>query len=146
MSVRYPTRATGRAGQAALRSQLDRLSAAPPVRPLALPAPPDPGISEADYQALIVELAEWLGYAAYHTRDSRGSNPGFPDLTLARRTGPGPGQGRALFREIKALRGRVKPEQARWGELLLAAGLDWKIVRPTPEDWAELLADLLREA
>ena len=147
MSVRYPTRGTGRVGRAALRAQLDRLAAeAPvvaPVRPLALPVPPDPRVSEALFQALLVDIARRLGWTTYHTRDSRGSDLGWCDLVLARRTGPGPGQGRVIFREIKAERGRVRPEQAMWGGLLLAAGLDWAIWRPS--DWDRILATLVGE-
>lgn len=87
------------------------------------PAPPSPQISEAMFQALILDIAGWLGWTHYHTRDSRGSNPGWPDLVLVRERAGMPA--RILFREIKTSRGRLTQEQARWGQLLLNAGLDW---------------------
>jgi hypothetical protein len=45
--------------------------------------------TEAQFQAQVVELAEWLGYAWYHAHDSRRSPAGFPDLVLVRPRGRG---------------------------------------------------------
>ena len=44
----------------------------------------DAAQSEEDYQAQIIDLAKKLGWRVYHTRDSRRSEPGFPDLILIR--------------------------------------------------------------
>ena len=49
-------------------------------------------MSEAQFQSHVVALAHRLGWLVYHTRDSRRSEPGFPDLVMVR--------GRTLFREI----------------------------------------------
>jgi hypothetical protein len=70
-------------------------------------------ISEAQFQAQVVELAEWLGWRTYHTFDSRRSNPGFPDLTLVR-------DGRLVMAELKDDTEKPTPEQLAWyAELLL---------------------------
>lgn len=120
----------------ALRARLAALiEAPPPPRLLVRPDPPDPGIAEAPFQALVVDVARWLGWTCYHTRDSRGSDPGWPDLVLARPVGT---RGcRLLYRELKRERGRLTTEQARWGELLLRAGCDWAVWRPN--QWSEIL-------
>ncbi len=40
--------------------------------------------SEAEFQRRVVGLAEQHGWAVYHTRFSKGSQAGFPDLVLCR--------------------------------------------------------------
>jgi hypothetical protein len=44
---------------------------------------------------------------AYHTLDSRGSQPGFPDVLALK--GP-----RLVVAELKSEHGKLTPEQARW--------------------------------
>ena len=128
-----------RVASEALRAQLDRLDAPPPPPVLLTrPAPPDRRIAEAPFQGLILDIAGYLHWEHYHTLDSRGSDPGWPDLVLARRTGLY--TARIIFREVKTEKGRVSEAQARWGRLLLAAGFDWKIYRPS--DWDEILDEL----
>ncbi len=57
--------------------------------------------------ASVLAMARALGWRAYHTRDSRGSEPGFPDVVLARR-------GRVIFAELKTESGRVTRPQLEW--------------------------------
>jgi hypothetical protein len=97
------------------------------------PAPPRERVPEAEFQGIIVAFAERMGWWTYHTRDSIGSNPGWPDLVLARYEGP---HCRVLFRELKTAKGKLRPEQLAWGQRLMAAGLDWKVWRP--DDWDEI--------
>lgn len=110
-------------------------------RLLTPPASPRVDVTEAEFQALIVDLARWFGWEVYHTLDSRGSHLGWPDLVLVRAEGL---RGRALFRELKVGRNRVTPEQRRWGDLLHAANIDWDIWRP--QDWGDIVAELTEVA
>ena len=65
-------------------------------------------VPEADFQAAVIELAELQGWRVYHTHDSRGSQPGFPDLTMVRRH-------ELIFAELKVLMTeRATAEQAEW--------------------------------
>jgi hypothetical protein len=65
-------------------------------------------MSERQLQEAVLELAGALGYRAYHTYDSRRSQPGFPDLVLVRPPD------RIVFAELKGERGRISREQASW--------------------------------
>lgn len=119
----------------------EALTEAEHPRLLQPPAPPDPAIREADFQRLVVDLAERLGWWTYHPLDSRGSNPGWPDLVLARWPRAG-GRATVIFRELKTERGKVRPEQLRWGQTLMAGGLDWQIWRPSM--WPSICDELAR--
>lgn len=85
-------------------------------------------MSEATLQAQVITAARAVGWLVYHTHDSRRSQPGFPDLVLVHAR-----QGRVLFRELKAERGRVHPKQREWLEALQAAGQNAAVWRPS--DW-----------
>lgn len=84
----------------------------------------------------MVELATYAGWATYHTFDSRRSNPGWPDLFLARAP-------EVLAVELKSARGQVSPEQRRWLELLSAGGIETHVWRP--KDWDEIVTRLGRK-
>ena len=73
-------------------------------------------MTEKQLQTVIIQLAELTGWLVYHTHDSRRSNPGFPDLVMAR--GP-----RIIFAELKSAKGKTRPEQVKWlAALSLAHG------------------------
>ena len=102
-------------------------------------------ISEEQFQQQVIDLATLRGWRCYHTRDSRRSAEGFPDLVLARverkltnlqaaelrahfqaalqidRVVPmlSPPLGRIIFAEMKAQKGRPSVEQQAWLALLL---------------------------
>lgn len=83
-------------------------------------------MSEADLQSCVETAARYRGWLAYHTHDSRRSQAGFPDLVLI--------QGdRILWRELKTMTGRIRPEQHQWLNALTTAGSDVAIWRPI--DW-----------
>ncbi len=82
-------------------------------------------MSEATLQARVVDLARELGYLAYHTHDSRRSQPGYPDLHLVSLR-----RGRSLMRELKTQTGRTSPDQKTWIAALHSAGVDVGIWRP----------------
>jgi len=83
-------------------------------------------MTEAELQAVVLAAAKRLGWLAYHTHDSRRSQPGFPDLVLVRREV-------ILYRELKTMRGRLTPDQQVWIRALADAGVDAAVWRPS--DW-----------
>lgn len=84
---------------------------------------------EEDFQSAVIELAKLRGWRVYHTRDSRKSAPGFPDLTLVR-------AGRLVFAELKA-GSELTPAQGDWLRAFRAVpGVEaylWRLA-----DWAEI--------
>lgn len=82
-------------------------------------------MTEDQFQSTLIEAARLLGWLAYHTHDSRRSEPGFPDLVLVH-----PKRRRLVFAELKSERGTVKPAQLRWHEALIAAGQEIYVWRP----------------
>lgn len=106
------------------------------------PAPPkqrvktaaDMAVSEADFQAQVVEYAALHGWRTWHVRDSRAqAMTDFPDLVLVR--------DRVLFRELKRVGGRATPGQKRALDQLRRAGADAELWCPT--DW-DLIVETLR--
>jgi hypothetical protein len=102
-------------------------------------------VTERDLQDFIVAAARLLGWRAYHARAARtkdgwrtaGSydSKGFPDLVLVR--------DRLLFAEVKLERGRLRPEQTAWLEVLREAGAEVYVWRPA--DWTSgVVEDVLR--
>jgi hypothetical protein len=89
--------------------------------------------TEAQFQAQVVELAEWLGYAWYHAHDSRRSPAGFPDLVLVRPRGRGL-SARVIFAELKA--------QHVWLTTLIDADAEVYVWRPS--DFRAIEATLKR--
>jgi hypothetical protein len=96
-----------------------------------------PKLSEADFQAKIINLAKWCGWRVFHPRPARYSDgrmathytgdAGFPDLVLCH-----PGRG-VIFAELKADKGRISPAQEMWLDELLRAGSEAYLWRPA--DW-----------
>lgn len=72
-------------------------------------------------------LARRLGFLVYHTRNSIGSDPGFPDLVLIK-------AGRMITAELKTQKGRLSEEQKKWrDEIQQNPTVEWYLWRPT--DW-----------
>ena len=85
-------------------------------------------MSERKFQSEIIAHARKLGWLVYHTYDSRGSEPGFPDLVLVH-----PKFG-TLFRELKTDYAQLTEEQSHWGDQLTASGANWDVWRPFDMD------------
>jgi hypothetical protein len=90
-------------------------------------------MSEAQWQAQVVQLAQTFGWLVQHTRPAKVGDKwvtpitgdvGFPDLVLAH-----PERG-VLFAELKAERGRLSAGQVEWGRVLKAAGAECYLWRP----------------
>lgn len=92
-------------------------------------------MTEAEFQAQVVEAAELYGWYTHHTFDSRRSNPGFPDLVLVH-----PKRGFVIFAELKSEKGRVTREQSAWIDALTQAGADAFVWRPA--DWDQIIERL----
>ena len=78
-----------------------------------------PDSLDAHVRRLIADLGLW----AYHPRNSKGSEPGWPDWVIIGRT--------VIFRELKAEHGTLTPEQRRVGQMLQRAGQNWAVWRPS---------------
>ena len=90
-------------------------------------------VSEAEFQAAVVQLAKTLGWHWHHAHDSRRTEAGFPDLVLVR-------QGELLFVELKTDRGRLSRAQAEWRDVLQSCGAAWHLWRPS--DWDDIARTL----
>lgn len=84
-------------------------------------------ITETAFMTMIRRRAMAKHWMVYHTRDSRGSDPGFPDLVLAKPGRP------PIYLEVKRAGGRVSREQTAWLEALPNSHLvypnDWDLVK-----------------
>jgi len=106
-------------------------------------------ICEADLQQAVIDLAHLLRWRVAHFRPAMtrgrwstpvsGDGAGFPDLVLVR-------DGHIIFAELKAAKGRVRPEQTEWlNALLLADGPTVRTYTWRPDDWfAGRIEDVLR--
>jgi hypothetical protein len=100
-----------------------------------------PDVSEADFQRAVIELAKLRGWRVWHDNDSRRNAAGFPDLIMVRR-------GRLVLAELKAQRGRLRPEQDGWlrdlaiveAEAEGTGAVAERLWRPS--DWSEIQAVL----
>ena len=99
-------------------------------------------MSEDELDDVIREACRVRGLLAYHTHDSRRSEPGFPDWVIV-------GPGGVLFRECKGYDGRGRlgkwgPAQLQWHGGLVLAGANtggW-----IPDDWCDGRIDRELEA
>lgn len=102
--------------------------------------PHRPKLTEEQFQQQIIDLAKLHGYTlVYHTRDSRRSQPGFPDLVLV-------GRGRALFRELKTGTGRMTEAQFNWISGMQLAKLNAGVWRPADLESGRIIKELRGEA
>lgn len=83
--------------------------------------PEDRGPHSLD--AHVRQLLADLGLYGYHTRNSQGSEPGWPDWVIV---------GNAiLYRELKSQRRGPTPAQRDVGERIKRAGGNWAVWRPS---------------
>lgn len=84
----------------------------------------NPTLTEQQWQRQVITVAQMYAWDVHHHHDSRRSEAGWPDLVLV-------GHRRALFVELKTLRGRVRPPQRHWLTALTLAGCEVALWRPT---------------
>ena len=90
----------------------------------------DGAMSEKDWQIQVLDLAQNCGWKAYHTFDSRRSNPGFPDLVLVRGV-------QVLCLELKTEKGVVSDAQQEWIDKLdKAKRVEAAVARPS--NWPDI--------
>jgi hypothetical protein len=87
-------------------------------------------MTEAELQQAVSDLVALYGWAAYHTYDSRRSEPGFPDLVVGHA-----GRGELFVAELKSEKGRLTAAQESWLSLFEAAGVETHILRPAQLGW-----------
>jgi len=91
-------------------------------------------ISEKHWQDDVLEIANLFGWRAYHTFDSRRSQPGFPDLILVRPPV-------VIAAELKTDKGRITLAQREWLAVLERCDrIQTRLWRPQDRD--QVLADL----
>ena len=78
---------------------------------------------EKAWQEQVVELATYYRWRHFHPFDMRRSDAGWPDLVLVRPP-------ELVIAELKTDRGRVRPEQQVWLDLLAACGIEVHVWRP----------------
>ena len=104
----------------------------------------DAAMTEDELLTLLLGAADVYGWMVFHVRDSKRGvvqGPrckGFPDLVMG-----GGSPRRIMFREVKSQTGRLTQEQANWGAMLMAAGADWGVWRPS--DWPAIRRELAGE-
>lgn len=75
----------------------------------------------------VLDMARALGYLAYHTYNSRRSEPGFPDIIAV-------GFDRLIAIECKREKEKPTAEQQNWlDELAFVPGVECYVIRPN--DW-----------
>jgi hypothetical protein len=97
-------------------------------------------ITEKHWQDDVLEIANLFGWASYHTFDSRRSNPGFPDLILARPP-------LVIAAELKTDHGRISLAQRQWlATLEQCDRIKTRLWRPADRDqvFADLCPDTIR--
>ena len=92
-------------------------------------------LSEYTWQGMVLQLARATGWTYYHTRSSRGSVPGFPDLVLVRGD-------RLIFAELKAQDGDTSTAQDRWLALLEGTSAEVYVWRPSDLDQVKRTLEL----
>ena len=100
------------------------------------PVTADEILTEADFQGLVLDVAETFGWEVFHDGDSRRSNAGFPDLVLVK-------DGRIIFAELKRETGAYpsKPQMIWLALLGQAAGDNVMAVLWRPSsNWQEVLS------
>lgn len=100
--------------------------------------------SEADFQLAVIQYAQMAGgYRVYHTHNSKGSEPGFPDLICVRAEFNSHGivvddSAEAVIAELKVGRNKPTLDQQWWLAVLDSLATNVRAYLWTPDDWPEI--------
>jgi len=89
---------------------------------------PDDDTPESTLLATVRHIAKAHGYIAYHTRDARGSDCGFPDLVWCK-------PGHLIFAELKSTQGKLTMQQQWWLSMLAHSIPAVEVYLWYPADW-----------
>lgn len=81
-------------------------------------------VDENTFQSAVEAIARRNGWLVYHTRDSRKSAAGFPDLCMVRLS-------RLVFAELKSEDGVVSAAQQTWLDALEPLAVECYLWRPS---------------
>lgn len=104
-------------------------------------------VSEEQFQKNVIREAQLYGWKIAHFRKAQskrgnwitpvaGDGKGFVDLVLALE------DDRVIFAELKRQDGYLKPEQKMWRDLLISAGQEWYLWKPS---MMEEITDILQK-
>jgi hypothetical protein len=89
-------------------------------------------LSEKDFQDQIIQLARMCGWTLiYHTKDSRDSPEGFPDLVMIKRDV-------LLVAELKVGNNKPSAAQQKWIDGFCYVGALAYVWYPTDSNWKEI--------
>jgi hypothetical protein len=89
---------------------------------------PNPQL-EIPFMEQVIEFLRICGWLVYHTKDSRKSAPGFPDIVVLKGK-------RQLVVETKRVGEEPTGEQERWLQAYVDVGAEVYVW--TPDDWEEI--------
>lgn len=95
--------------------------------------PPASDAGEAEWSGLVWAFAIDHGWEGYHTRDSRGSQDGFPDWVFAK-IWPGGVWAKMFYAELKREDGVQSEPQKKWERLIRLCGGTYYLWRPSHWD------------
>lgn len=87
-------------------------------------------MTEAQFQAWVIDVALTFGWLPVHFRNMIGNPDGYPDLTLFK-------DERVILAELKSARGEVSRKQRQWHERLAGVGARVYVWRPSDRDEIE---------
>ena len=95
--------------------------------------------TEAQFQATVEEMAQWLGYMSWHDKDARKNVRGHPDLLLIGTTYP-----QVVYLELKRQHEKARPTnwQVDFLQRIRFTGHHAYVARPSDMD---LIESILRE-
>ena len=113
-----------------------------PATPLSASQAVYEAMTEKELEAHVEVALRYRGFRLYHTRLSKGSEPGFPDIVATPRS-----RGRpisqtltTIYLELKREGEKLTPAQEDWRDDLIAAGQWYRLVHPGT--WPAVLAEI----